>query len=1439
MNFKPSSPKLAPNQASPAENSHAKAPDGQSAAPSQPTAETPQSPAAPEPMPQGVDSSQQGSPPKSTPATESAIDASVDPAALSLDDAMLIDRHRLRRKRQRLGEDKYLQQLAASVQRRQRREAYQPKLQYPEELPISGHAAELIDLIQSRQVIVVCGETGSGKSTQLPKFCLAAGLGRHAMIGHTQPRRLAARSIASRLSEELSCPLGAQVGYQVRFGDQTGPETMIKLMTDGILLAETASDRFLDAYDAIIIDEAHERSLNIDFLLAYLRQLQSRRPDLKIIITSATIDAERFAEHFVDDHGPAPIVNVEGRGYPVEMKYLPWEDVADESRGYDLANHVIAGVKELSRQGNGDTLVFLPTERDIRLVSHRVAGHFKRLGLQQRVEILPLYARLPQKDQQRIFHPDGGKQRWIFATNVAESSLTVPGIRYVIDAGTARISRYSPRSKVQRLPIEPVSRASADQRAGRCGRIGPGVCVRLYSPEDYGSRDDYTTPEIKRTNLASVVLQCKTLGMGNLESIPLLDVPRPESIREGIATLMELGAIDDQQELTALGRTLGRMPVDPRIGRIILAAEENGVLPEVLPIAAAMELPDPRQRPVDQQQAADEAHQPFRDSESDFLSYLRLWRFYQQLREDCSRSQLSRRLHRLFLSPTRMREWSDIYRQLRDLALQLPGQNRSQPSKNKGGKSTQQTSAGRKSSTNKLGSIRYNDDDQQGIVSKDLYALIHQSLLAGFLSGVANAGDENSFNGARNLKLYLWPGSGLFESKPKWIVAAELVETTRQYARCVARIQPQWIEQVGAHLLNASYSDPHWSDKGNGAFCYQRLSLFGLPVVAKRRVPLPPVDPQTARDLLIQSGLVERKLLTQAAVIRHNRGLRDTLAELAAKMRRRDLVVDDYLVQQFYSQRLPDEVTDKGRLEKWSRALTVPEWTKQLTSSDAVSQWIADGHGDESTDESTGESAFMMPQDLIDVAELPVDASLFPDTLNVGKTELPIQYRYEPGAEDDGVQLTIPQAALSQISDDRLGWLVPGLLEGKIFAMIKSLPKRIRRNLVPAAEVANKIYQELLPQYGEVPFINALCQSMSRHAEMPVTASDFQPEKLEQHLDFLVHVVDDKGETMARDRSADKLRSQIASTGTDQSETHDSEDDVDLPSGPLKSFDFGELPAEVVRNRGGVRVALFPALVDQGDHVTVSLFPDKPHAEAITQKGLTRLYALAEAKELKRQVRWLPGLAENKVLLASVMPAGQAESRLMDLLARIAFVEKQPAIRSSEAFEQRLSDRMERISNAVQQVAKWLTDLANACQQTRREMEGFPKSQFPHQWKDIRDQWKALFSETAFSDSFLIDVPWNWLQHYPRYLKAIHYRIDKLRSGSGNRDAESMDIVHNLWSRWTVGQPEGESMGQSLVQCELRWMMEELRVSLFAQPLGTSQKISPARCEKWISQNLR
>lgn len=1303
---------------------------------------------------------------------------------------------------------------AASQPKSERLEV--PLLDYPDELPITRYKDEIISLIRSRQVIVVCGETGSGKSTQLPKFCLEAGRGRNAMIGHTQPRRLAARSIATRLCEEMKCRLGDQVGYQVRFGDHTGPDTMIKLMTDGILLAETGSDRLLKQYDTIIIDEAHERSLNIDFLMAYLRGLQSKRPDLKLIITSATIDADRFAEHFSDAEGPAAIFNVEGRGYPVETRYLPWEDVIDDdNRSYDLAHHVISGIKNLSRSGSGDTLIFLPTERDIRLVSHRVAGHYQRMGMEARIEILPLYARLPQQDQQRIFHPSGQKQRLIFATNVAESSLTVPGIRYVIDSGTARISRYSPRSKLQRLPIEPVSRASADQRAGRCGRIGPGICVRLFSSADFESREAFTTPEIRRTNLASVVLQSKMLGFGSLDSLPLLDVPRPESIREGVQTLLELGAIDDRHQLTATGRLLGRMPVDPRIGRIILAADELGVLPEILPIAAALELPDPRQRPPEKQQAADQAHAEFRDGESDFLSSLRLWKFYEQARRDYSKNKLTRELQRRFLSPTRMREWSDTYRQLREIASDLNTQR-------SGSKSSEKPTSG-----SKIAAIRYADDQAKQTVDTDRYAAIHQALLSGFLSGVAMVGEKHTYLGARNLKLFLWPGSGVFASKPKWIVAAELVETSKQYARTVARIQPQWIEQVGKHVLKSSYGEPHWSQNASGAFCYQRQSLFGLPIVVRRRVPLAPIDPATARDLLIQHGMVEQQLLTNARFVRHNRLLRESFAVLAAKTRRRDLVIDDFVVAQFYQQRLPAEVCDKGRLEKFSKTLTVPDWASNLSDSLTLSTWLADPP----SIPTQTDCCFMQPSDLIDIASNEIADDQFPDHLAIGNSELPLQYRYEPGAEDDGVRLRIHQAAISQISDDRLGWLVPGLLNNKITAMIKSLPKRIRRNLVPAADVAAKICDELMPQHGQIPFMPAVCRVMSRHAEMPIRETDFQAEKMDDHLRFLISVVDDDGKTVAEGRSAESLAKQFGGVSDAGASAGTAVDDTQLPSEPMTAFEIDLLPTEVIRQRGGVKVAQYPALVDQGDHVTVALLPDQSTADTMMRQGLTRLYAITEKKELRRQVRWLPDLGETKIRLSGAVPSADLESSLIDLLARIAFVEKQDLIRSRDEFESRRSDRGERISVAVQEIAKWLTSLGESYLKMRTATESLSQTQFPLADGDVREQLGWLIYP-----GFLSVTPWQRLQHYPRYLAGISYRLDKLRSGSVARDQSATETVASLRNRWLDGFAESERTPPTRSADEFRWILEELRISLFAQPLGTSEKVSAKRCDKLLSQ---
>ena len=1350
--------------------------------------------------------------PLSPPLSTESGSASSPATGHSLDRAMRADRRRLGRLRKRLSPQEFNARLSESIRLRESREAAPLRLEHPPELPISSHRDELVRLIRERQVIVVCGETGSGKSTQLPKFCLEAGLGREAMIGHTQPRRLAARSVASRIAEELDVRVGGEVGYQIRFGDETGPGTLVKLMTDGILLAETQSDRYLDRYDAVIIDEAHERSLNIDFLLGFLRQLQSKRPDLKIIITSATIDAERFAEHFSDDDGPAPIVNVEGRGYPVEIRYLPWEDVGrDETRGYDLATHVIAGLDSVSRDNKGDTLVFLPTERDIREVSHRVAGHYRRLGLEGRVDILPLYARLPQGEQQRIFHPGGGKRRLIFATNVAESSLTVPGIRAVVDSGTARISRYSPRSKLQRLPIEPISRASADQRAGRCGRIAPGICVRLFSEDDLRSRDAYTTPEIRRTNLASVVLKTKTLGLGSLESFPLLDPPRPEAIREGVRTLVELGAIDDAHELTEIGWQLGRMPVDPRVGRIILAADEWDALPEVLPIAAALEIQDPRDRPPGKKELADEAHAAFADPRSDFLAYLRLWRYYQQARDDLSRSKLTRELRKQFLSPTRMREWADVTRQLREIAAMTRG--RSNGPGDRPGRSDK-----------KISSPRY-AADQREIVDKDRYEAIHKSLLTGLLYGVAMAGDKHEYTGAGGLKLYLWPGSGVFESKPKWIVAAELVETAKQYARTVAKIQPRWIEDVGGHLIKRSHSDPHWSQKAGGAFCYERQSLFGLPVVVRRRVPLPPIDPATARDLLIEQGLVEGDLQTNARFVRHNRTLRAAIQQLAAKTRRRDMVIDTRDVLRFYQERLPMDVCDRGRLEKYDSSVPQPEWSTRLRDAAGVSRWLESPPPVE-IDEST---PYMRPEDLIATTAEVIEAEDFPDTLEVGSSKLPLEYRFEPGGQRDGISLRVHRAAVSQLSDARLDWLVPGMLETKLVAMIKSLPKRIRRNLVPAADVAGRIATELAPRYGQVPFMPAVCEALSRQAEMEITPGDFQADKLEDWHRFLVEVVDDAGQPIESGREVAPIRQRLGAG----EETAEAEPMTDAAESwavdSMTSFDIDELPREVVRSRGGVQVAQYPALVDLGDAVATRLFSDAASAEAANRLGAVRLFAIDERKELRSQVRWLPTLEEAKIKLAPAIGPDVMESTLADLLARLAFVEGEPPLRTRGEFERRRRERGRRIAEATQDVAKWLGALTDGYFASRRALEGIAGERFAHAVDDIHHQLEWLLPER-----FLSVTPWCWLQHYPRYFSAIAYRIEKLQSGASARDAEHTETIRKLWQRWIESLAEPERNATSQAASEFRWMMEELRISLYAQPLGTSVKVSPQRCEKLL-----
>jgi len=855
------------------------------------------------------------------------------------------------------------------------------------------------------------------------------------------------------------------------------------------------------------------------------------------------------------------------------------------------------------------------------------------------------------------------------------------------------------------------------------------------------------------------------------------------------------------------------MPVDPRVGRIILAGHEHGVLPEILVIAAALEIQDPRERPPEKRQAADEAQTIFQDPKSDFLSLLRLWKFYHQQRENLSRNRLEKACRSRFLSPTRLREWADIYRQLRELAGSLEPRSHGQPRKRSA----------------PIGQPRVDvnwDDAEQAILNEDRYRSIHQALLAGLLSGSALRGDKHEYTGAGGLKLSLWPGSGVFGAKPKWIVAAELLETSKQYARCVASIQPEWLEIVGQHLVKRTYSDPHWSDRQGGAFCYERVSLFGLPVVSGRRVPLAPIDPTTSRELLIEQGLVERKLPTRARCVTHNRRLRDAISDLAAKTRSRDLVIDDFTILHFYQDRLPPDVLDRATLERWDRDLPIPAWSKQLGDADRLSRWLeSPPSGDAARD-----TPYMRPEDLLRGEATPLEPAAFPSALDIGQTQLPLDYRFEPGAEDDGITVTVPQAALSQISDHRLGWLVPGLLEEKIAALIKALPKRIRRNLVPAAETARRVRDELRESAGQIPFMPSLCAALSRHAEMSIEETDFDQTKLAPHFRFHVRVVDDAGRAVASGRSIGEVRSQLHldPESTPQAATeHVEQRDADLDRDGLKDFEIDELPEEVVRQRGGVQVAQYPALIDRGESVDVRVFADRGAAEIATRQGLMRLFAIAERKVLRGQVRWLPEVERSRLLMAHALPSDQFNAQLTDLLARRAFVDGEPLVRTPDAFTAKRQERGRRIAIATQDVATWLPKLATAIHAVRVVLETAQAPALKAAIGDVNEQLQRLLQP-----GFMQTTPWEWLQHYPRYFTAVEYRLDKVRSGAANKDRELTATVNDLWQGY-LGMLENDQADQGKA-AEVRWLIEELRVSLFAQPLGTAVKVSPTRIEKML-----
>ncbi|GIW94235.1 MAG: ATP-dependent helicase [Pirellulaceae bacterium] len=1275
-------------------------------------------------------------------------------------DVMRADRYRLERWLERMERraaagavlnqevPRWRQAMEASWQLRQLRAARVPPIAYDPNLPITAWRDRILEALHEWPVVIVCGQTGSGKSTQLPKMCLEAGRGIAGMIGHTQPRRIAAVAIASRIATELGSPLGTVVGYKIRFQERTEPATLVKVMTDGILLAEIQSDRFLEKYDTLIIDEVHERSLNIDFLLGYLRRLLKRRRDLRLLLTSATLDAARYSEFFRTPRGPCPVIEIPGRGYPVEIRYCPAE-VGEEEIEPDMAAAIRRALEELSAEPEGDVLVFLATEREIRQVARSLRGWVINQAA-RRWEILPLYARLPAAEQQKVFAPHQ-HPRIVLATNVAESSLTVPGIRYVIDTGTARISRYSPKAKLQRLPIEPVSRASADQRAGRCGRLAPGICIRLYSEEDYLSREAFTTPEIRRTNLASVILQAKCLGIGSIEQLEFLDPPRPEMVRDGYRTLFELGAIDERRQLTPLGRRLGQLPVDPRVARMILAAVELGCVHEVLVVAAALEVGDPRLRPAEETQAADQVHRRWADERSDFLTLLNLWDDYQQMRGELSRSALRSACRERFLSLTKLSEWSELYRQLRAL-VQRSGH-----------------------------PVTSRRDD---------YTAVHRALLAGLLSGIAYRHQAYEYRGAGQLRCYLWPGSSVFSMRPKWIMAAEIVETTRRYARMVAQIEPEWAEPLASHLIEKRHVNPVWSRRRGTALVTEKVSLFGLPLIHNRIIPLKTVDPQAARKLFIERGLVGGELAGHFRFLEHNRQVIRKLLEYAGKSRESVWFRLIQTQSNFYEERLPPQVVDLASLRAW-----LPQAERR-----------------------NPRALYLDLEHLLPEQQPLPDTKAFPDTLPDPANPLPLEYRFAPGEPLDGVTLTVPVSMVPELDGEQLEWFIPGRIHEKVTELIRSLPPPIRRSLIPAPDTARSVLEQI--PFGQGPLLRILARALSRRAGMRIQPSDFRLDQIPSYLRFHFRLLDGDGRTLLVTQDWQQVRLAAQQNGRPPAPAAWHRDG-------LVTWDFEELPDEVWLEFDSVRVPRYVALVDQGSCVGLRTVSSPGEADRLTRRAVRRLLFLAERPALLAQLVWMPAADKMRRWAEPLMDANQWEEQVMLLLVQRAMEGLGPPPRSAKAFEQLHQQVSQRLPLAAQEVALLLPKLFERYWEAYRICEQNANPALDQAREDIRRQLERL---TA--GQFLVETPWRWLEQFPRYFQAILYRCERILSGNWARDQQLLAEWCRYAERYELLRDELAELGrQDPALEEYRWMLEEFRVALFAQPLGTLVPVSAKRLD--------
>jgi ATP-dependent helicase HrpA len=1232
-------------------------------------------------------------------------------------------------------------------------------ISYPDELPLSQKVEQIKQALEQNQVLIVGGETGSGKTTQLPKICLDLGRGQRGKIAHTQPRRLAARSVCQRIAEELQVEVGMEVGYQVRFNNLSNEQTRVKLMTDGILLAEIQQDPFLKQYDTIIIDEAHERSLNIDFLLGYLNKLLPQRPDLKLIITSATIDLDKFSKHF----NQAPIIEVSGRTYPVDIIYRPQTDMDD----IELTDAIIDAVKELaviekdSGKTKGDVLVFLNGEREIRDVA--LALRKEKLS---NTEILPLYARLSNKEQNRVFQSHPGR-RIVLATNVAETSITVPGITSVIDPGTARLSRYSVRNKVQRLPIEAISQASANQRAGRCGRVAPGTCIRLYSEEDFQQRPEFTDTEITRTNLASVILQMLNMGLGNIDEFPFIDKPETKAVNDGLKVLQELGAINGKGRLTKTGRMMAKLPLDPRYARMLLESSSRRCLTEVLIIVSAMSIQDPRERPLDKQQSADEKHRHFQHPQSDFLSFLKLWQEFEGERQQLTQGQLRKYCQRHFLSYLRMREWREIHRQLHLQCRELGLKENKQPA----------------------------DEDD-----------IHKSILQGLIVQVARHHDDMDYLGTRNRKFQLFPGSSLFRKKSKWILAAELVETSKLYARLNCQIKPEWVEAAAGDLLNHEYFEPHWEKRRGQVMAFEKISLYGLTLVEKRKIMFSRIDPVVSRELFIREALVAMDINTKVDFYQHNCRLIEQVSNLEDKTRRRDILVDESVLFDFYDRILPEHIYSTRNLE---------HWYKQLEKAQKL-------------------QLFLSEQDLLSENAADFDINEYPDQLKTASMALKLDYKFSPGKAVDGISVDVPIAALKQLKKDDLDWLVPGMLREKCIALVKALPKQQRKLLVPIPDLVDRLLPALKSEEnGNLRYL--LARKITALTGVPLDPqlwSDYEPD---EYLQMQIRVLDQTGQVIGGGRNLQELQEQFADEIQRDLQRHS---ESSLERSGIVDWDFGELEEIHEIRHGDIKLSTYPALVDESDSVALTLCDDPALAKQETTWGIVRLLMLKNPQQVKYLKKLLFNDKQKNLLLAHLGDIGSEDGILQQVIRtayRNCFLAEAELPRTKQAFDNLYERYRGDLITTAEKLAGKLYEIAEAYHQVKKSLKNISGISQQSIFKDITMQLSELFHV-----DFICDTPKEYFNEIPRYLRAILERVEKYPRQI-QKDKEWTELLEHYYDLYN--QHYDFLVKQNKVSFELdkfRWLLEEFRVSLFAQAMRTKEPISEKRLKKyWQTEILK